>query len=280
MDGNIPMKTDLNKATFIIPVRIESQDRLRNVITSLCFLLQKFDTNIILKEVDEKSVYQELVVPQIEDFLGDDMKRINHIFEQSEEPLFHRQKILNEMIVASQTEIVVNYDCDVILPVDSYIKAYNFILDGTYDVVYPYGQGHYQKQVNATDEVISDFISNDCDFSVLDSNSNQHTSDYGWAQFFRTKTYIEGGMENENFRAYAPEDLERFYRFTTLGYNVGRIDNTVYHLEHARGENSWFSNPHMDSNTKEWEKIKQMTKEQLVEYYSKQDYLKKYDISI
>lgn len=280
MDGNIPMKTDLNKATFIIPVRIESQDRLRNVITSLCFLLQKFDTNIILKEVDEKSVYQELVVPQIEDFLGDDMKRINHIFEQSEEPLFHRQKILNEMIVASQTEIVVNYDCDVILPVDSYIKAYNFILDGTYDVVYPYGQGHYQKQVNATDEVISDFISNDCDFSVLDSNSNQHTSDYGWAQFFRTKTYIEGGMENENFRAYAPEDLERFYRFTTLGYNVGRIDDTVYHLEHARGENSWFSNPHMDSNTKEWEKIKQMTKEQLVEYYSKQDYLKKYDISI
>jgi len=274
------MKTDLNKATFIIPVRIESQDRLRNVITSLCFLLQKFDTNIILKEVDEKSVYQELVVPQIEDFLGDDMKRINHIFEQSEEPLFHRQKILNEMIVASQTEIVVNYDCDVILPVDSYIKAYNFILDGTYDVVYPYGQGHYQKQVNATDEVISDFISNDCDFSVLDSNSNQHTSDYGWAQFFRTKTYIEGGMENENFRAYAPEDLERFYRFTTLGYNVGRIDDTVYHLEHARGENSWFSNPHMDSNTKEWEKIKQMTKEQLVEYYSKQDYLKKYDISI
>ena len=33
---------------------------------------------------------------------------------------------------------------------------------------------------------------------------------------------IEGGMENENFRAYAPEDKERYFRFTTLGYKVGR----------------------------------------------------------
>ena len=36
------------------------------------------------------------------------------------------------------------------------------------------------------------------------------------------KCIQEGGMENENFKAYAPEDKERFYRFTTLGYSVGR----------------------------------------------------------
>lgn len=84
-------------------------------------------------------------------------------------------------------------------------------------------------------------------------------------------------MENENFKAYAPEDKERFYRFVTLGYNVGRINNYVYHLEHSRGENSWFNNPHMKSNMEEWEKIQQMNREQLLEYYSKQDYLKKYN---
>ena len=79
---------------------------------------------------------------------------------------------------------------------------------------------------------------------------------------------------------YAPEDKERFYRFTTLGYNVGRIKDFVYHLEHARGENSWFSNPHIKSNMDEWEKLGNMDKEQLLEYYSTQDYLKKYDVSI
>ena len=45
------MKTDLSNATFIIPIRIESDDRLRNVVTSIAFLVENFDTNIIVKEV-------------------------------------------------------------------------------------------------------------------------------------------------------------------------------------------------------------------------------------
>jgi len=277
--GNIPMKNDLTKATFIIPVRIESQDRMRNVITSTIFLLQNFDTNIIIKEVDDSSVYEKFVDPQIRECLGESYKSVKHFFQYSTEPLFHRQRILNEMVMASKTEIVVNYDCDVILPIDSYLQSYNSILNGEYDVVYPYGQGMYQRQVSPDDDVVSEFLG-DFDFDILDKNSKEHTSDYGWAQFFRRQVYIDGGLENENFRAYAPEDLERFYRFQTLGYNVGRVNNTVYHLEHARGENSWFNNPHMENNTQEWEKIKVMSKEELIEYYSGQEYLKKYDVII
>ena len=61
------------------------------------------------------------------------------------------------------------------------------------------------------------------------------------------------------------------------GYHVDRIaDGWVYHLEHVRGENSWFTNPHMQSNMDEWNKIQSMSKQQLKEYYSQQDYLKKY----
>ena len=93
---------------------------------------------------------------------------------------------------------------------------------------------------------------------------------------FKRQVYIEGGMENENFKAYAPEDKERYYRFNMLGYSVGRIENYVYHLEHARGENSWFNNPHMGGNQNEWEKINGMSKEQLMQYYSEQEYRKKY----
>ncbi len=54
---SILMKTDLSNATFIIPIRIESDDRLRNVVTSIAFLVENFDTNIIVKEVDKESVY-------------------------------------------------------------------------------------------------------------------------------------------------------------------------------------------------------------------------------
>tara|TARA_Y100000593_G_scaffold36252_1_gene70614 strand:+ start:269 stop:1096 length:828 start_codon:yes stop_codon:yes gene_type:complete len=272
------MKHDLSQATFIIPVRIESLDRLRNVITTTAFLIENFNTNIILKEVDKKSVFEAKVLPVLNDILDKDVvfTNFNYIFEKNHDSLFHRQRILNEMVMEADTNIVVNYDCDVILPMDSYLLAYDMIINGKSDVVYPYGKGEYQKQVDANDDVVSNFLETS-DYYHLDSGSRIHTSDFGWAQFFKRSVYIEGGLENENFKAYAPEDKERYFRFSKLGYNVDRIaDGWVYHLEHVRGDNSWFTNPHMESNMAEWEKISKMTKGELKNYYSNQDYLKKY----
>ena len=272
------MKHDLSQATFIIPIRIESPDRLRNVVTTLAFLIENFDTNIIVKEVDKQSVFHRDALPILENVLDKEniFTNFNYIFDKSDDPLFHRQRILNEMVMEADTEIVVNYDCDVILPIDSYLSSYERIRNGVSDVVYPYGQGNYQKQVEQSDDVVSNFLESG-NYYHLDSASKVHTSDFGWAQFFKRSVYIEGGLENENFKAYAPEDKERYYRFTKMGYHVDRIaDGWVYHLEHARGENSWFTNPHMQSNMDEWNKIQSMTREQLKDYYSNQDYLKKY----
>jgi hypothetical protein len=268
------MRIDLTEATFIIPIRIESNDRLRNIITTTAFLLENFDTNIIIKEVDSESIFKNVALPILKNILDVDIN-IQHIYEKSDSPSFHRQRVLNEMIVAADTEIVVNYDCDVLLPLDSYHEAYNSILHHTHDVIYPYGQGMYQKQVQASDEIVSNFLQT-MDYSILDSNSSISTSDFGWAQFFNRQVYIDGGMENENFVAYSPEDKERFYRFTTLEYNVGRIHDYVYHLEHARGQNSWINNPYTDTNNDEWQKIQSMNKEQIKQYYSNQEYFKKY----
>jgi len=266
---------NLSNATFIIPLRIESADRMRNIITLLCFIFGNFNTNVIVKEVDTESIFEQNVLPQIKEFVGKDINLI-HVFEQSDDPVFYRMHILNEMLSMTKTDVVINYDCDVLLPIQTYVNAYESILSGTYDLVYPYGNGNFQKQVHVNDDIVSDFLNEDFDFSILDNNSQISSSDFGWVQFFNRQVYIKGGLENENFKAYAPEDKERFYRFTTLGYNVGRINDCVYHLEHARGENSWFSNPYMDSNMKEWEKIQSMNREQLLEYYSQQEYLKKY----
>jgi hypothetical protein len=148
---------DLSQATFIIPIRIESPDRLRNVITTTAFLLENFDTNIIIKEVDSESVFERDALPILKSILDVDVN-INHIFEKSDAPLFHRQRVLNEMIMEADTKIVVNYDCDAILPLESYELAYKGILDGIYDVVYPYASGNYQYQVERSDNVVSHFL--------------------------------------------------------------------------------------------------------------------------
>ena len=121
---------------------------------------------------------------------------------------------------------------------------------------------------------------NDLDFSILDSHSNPYDAQYGHVQVLNTKSYFDAGMENENFRGSSPEDKERFHRFNSLGYKIGRIDDFVYHLEHSRGANSWPTsaqkNPYMADNFAVWEKIQKMSPEELREYYSSQDYLKKY----
>lgn len=270
---------DLSNATFIIPLRIESADRMRNIITLLCFLLGNFDTNVIVKEVDSEPVFEKNVLPQIKEFIGNDINLV-HIFEKSDDPVFYRMHILNEMLAMSKTDVVINYDCDVLMPVETYVNAYESILNGACDVVYPYGNGNFQKQVHVTDEIVSDFLNNDFDLSILDKSSQVSTSDFGWVQFFNRSVYIEGGMENENFRGSSPEDKERFFRFTTLGYKVRRIDNWIYHLEHSRGANSWpesiRGNPYMEQNFEVWNHLQTLNKQKLKEYYSNQDYLKKY----
>lgn len=268
------MKHDLSKATFIIPIKIESDDRLRNVITSVSYLLSNFKTTIMVKEVDEQSRFVMEALPQIIECC-DNIDGLLHSFEHTTAPTFHRQRVLNDMIMEAKTDIVVNYDCDIILPVSSYVSAYESILDKEADVVYPYGDGDYQYRVMADDELVSEFLNDDdYNLSILEKKSTKYDAKYGFCQFFNREVYIEGGLENENFVAYAPEDVERFYRFTTLGYSVGRMNTHVYHLEHERTPNSWFTNPHMAENNNEWEKVQKMNSETLRKYITSQDYYK------
>jgi len=274
------MKIDLKNATFIIPLRIESEDRLRNIITVICFILGSFDCKVIIKEVDTESIFQRDALPQIKDFLDDDISNLTHIFEKSESKIFYRMTYLNEMIDMSNTDIVINYDCDVLMKPETYVESCKMITENNYDVVYPYGFGSWQKQIFADDELVSEFLSNDYDFSILEKKHMENLSRYGHVQFFDRKSYIKGGMENENFKGSSPEDMERHHRFITLEYNVGRLNHWIYHLEHSRGDNSWpvsyEKNPHMRDNLELWDYLQKLNKKQLENYYSSQKYLRKY----
>ena len=257
-------RIDLTDTTFIIPLRVESPDRYRNVITTICYLLNNFETNIIVKEGDTQSVFLKDVLPQLENFV--DTSKLKHVFEDTSSSEFHRTRYLNEMLEMVETPVVVNYDCDIILPVDHYVQAQEMLLSGKADVVYPYGFGNYAKMATVNDELVSQFL-NEGDISILNTNCKIVNARFGFCQFFKTDVYRAGGGENENFIAYAPEDEERFYRFDKLGFNVQRIDDYVYHLEHARTPNSWYNNPHMKNNFALWETIQKMSKEEMISYY-------------
>ena len=113
----IVKRFDLSKTTFIIPLRIETDDRMRNIITTLIYLTRNFNTKVIVKEVDKESVYEREVLPLLKQALEPEMLScIHHIFENSDDFTFHRTKILNDMLWMVDTPVVCNYDSDIILP--------------------------------------------------------------------------------------------------------------------------------------------------------------------
>ena len=284
---------DLSNVTFIIPLRIDTDDRLRNIILITSFLLNRFDCKIIIKESDEMSKFNTWALPKISSI--SDTKNLKYIFEENCDDHFHRTRLLNEMVMMTETDIVVNYDTDIVLPIDSYVKAKEMLDSDEYDVVYPYKFGEYSERKVFPQTVVEDendlenffnipfvkkFITN-FDPKVLDEYYGyaQNVNGIGWAeygmvQFFKTEVYKKGYLENENFIAYAPEDVERHHRWKLLGYNIGRVDNHAYHLEHKRTENSWFNNPFMQKNNQLWEYLKSLSKEEVIEYYKNQEYVK------
>jgi hypothetical protein len=278
------MKYNLTDTTFIIPVRIDSSDRLRNLFLSVSYILKNFDTNIIIKESDKSSTVLEKIP-----FLIESNKNIKYIFEQTRENHFHRTRILNDMILQTTTNIVVNYDADIILPIESYINSVDLIRNGS-DVVYPFRHGvfgekkiefkdteNYLENPNKLNE--HKFILNNLQLSNIENFCfyTSHVFGYGYAdfgmcQFFKKQSYIDGFLENENFISYAPEDKERYYRFKTLGFKINRIENEAYHIEHSRNHNSSVLNPFMQHNNNLWNILGSYNKEQIKNYYIQQKF--------
>ena len=259
--------------TFLIPTRIETEDRLRNVIASVSYLLKHVNARVIVKEVSHRNTFRYRALPEIKKYV--DTERLTHLYEESDEPLFCKSRVLNDLIAASNTKVVANYDVDCILPVSSYRQAYELIINDQADVVYPYQCGIYQWCADFNMEIYEEFVRSSRGTDVLDRRKRLSNSTIGWCQFVNRQKYINSYMMNENFVSWGCEDDEFYYRMNVLGNRIARIDNYVYHLEHSRTHNSWFSNPNFNNNWQLWNTIKTFDKDQLVEYYKNQDYLKK-----
>lgn len=263
--------------TFMIPFKLESEDRVKNLTTVISFLLSNFDGIVSVKEYDKTPKFESAVLPFLKNKFKS-IKNLNYSFVEQSTDYFHKTRILNDLLEESNTEVVCNYDTDVILPIKSINHSYNAIIEKRFDAVYPYGVGAYQKAVNYTSDLFDKFVSSDMkelDVNALNNYSNTSSSTIGWCQFVRRSNYINSFMMNENFAAWGPEDCEFFYRLNVMGNKVGRVNDYVYHLEHSRSTDSWFSNPSWQNNARLWEWIRRQDKETLIEYYKKQNYIKR-----
>ena len=102
-------KMEIPVCTYMIPLRVETPDRLRNIITVLLYFLKNIKAPIIIKEFDKESIYEASVLPQISQVATEEeLSQITHVFEQSDDIVFHRTRLINDMIMMADTTNVCN----------------------------------------------------------------------------------------------------------------------------------------------------------------------------
>jgi predicted glycosyltransferase involved in capsule biosynthesis len=252
---------DLKDVTFIIPLLIDSEDRINNYNIVIDYLLKNFDTNIIVCESDKESH---------EDLLKRD--GVNYMFVKNDD-LFHRTRLLNIMTKKAKTDIIVNYDIDVVFKIGQYVDARNAIKSGDFDICYPYG-GNF---MNVRKYYFNHIKENNLDGIDLDQCEMANPNSLGGAFFFNKQKYIEAGLENENFVSWGFEDNERITRLSILGYRLSRINGVLYHLDHERTVNSGPEQPNYNNNMNEYGEILKMTKDELKKYIKSWDWVMNYD---
>ena len=235
-------KYDLSDVTFIIPVLYDHEDRKQNLETIVNYL-KRFKTNIIIGEQG-----------------GNKFEYLPCKYMKFDYPVFHRTKMLNAMTDKADTPIVFNYDADVLFSPIQIIKAVNRMREGI-DFVYPY-DGRF---VRIPKSDINYRTYKDVGFFKGRYTGDEKKESVGGCIGYLKKSFIEAGGENERFVSYAPEDMERCYRFKKLGYKVEFIDGKLFHLDHFVGDNSSARNKFFPANNKEWELIKKLTPGQIRE---------------
>lgn len=221
-------KLDLKDFTIIIPIRLDSIERLENISTVVRYLKKNLNTNIL---VIQASQYDNTFLKKCL------VRGVKIEFVEDRDNVFYRTKYINKMMNYVQTEYVAIWDADVIVPTGQIVLSSEALRNGA-DVVYPY-DGHFYD----TTSIIREMFMKHLSVAFLKRNRSKMGLIYGSNMkggvfFVRRKKYVESGLENEEFYGWGPEDSERYIRWETLGYQIAQIEGGVFHLTHKRGNDS------------------------------------------
>jgi len=223
----LQFRKELSDMTFLIPLRIDSEERLENFYLVVNYLFNNFVCHVIVLEADISQKINLSKCPVSMEY---------HFFEDFNE-VFHRTKYNNTLIRLAKTKYISLYDTDVIIPPNQMFNAYKLLKD--FEMVYPYDGSFI-----SLDVFMKAMFSKMPDYLLFEENLGKHRvatkRSYGGCVFLVKDVYIQAGLENEHFSSWGPEDLERRKRMLILGFSITRVSGNLYHLSHPRSKNSGY----------------------------------------
>jgi predicted glycosyltransferase involved in capsule biosynthesis len=261
------MKANLKDVTFFILIRLDSIQRLENIIAVTNYLCRYFQTNLV---VWEASSYNNGILKSLLN------RNVIYKFIEDKDPVLHKTKYYNQILLETRTPFFSIWDADAISDKKYIEEAITLLRSGDADVVYPYN-GIFLE----TTDIIRNLFLKKKSMTVLHKNQNKMNFLYdkilyGGAVIIITEKFVWAGMDNEAYYGWGNEDFDRFYRFQTLQLKVHRTDNCLYHLSHPRGLNSKYrSGVFAELSSGELSKTTNSSLNELIGYVKKQSYADK-----
>jgi hypothetical protein len=253
-------RINLQNLTFIIPVKFDHRDRIQNFEISTAMIRENFVAPIYVGEIAK---------------VGTFFNKNCDVYTEFKMHNFHRTKMINDMVKKISTPFFVNYDCDVLLAPMQIMEAVRKLQQGS-DMVSPY-DWRFSRVPRAWEPALK----KNTDVGIFSGHRNSFIGfregdkeSWGGAIFFNKESFIKGGMENENFISFGPEDSERLQRFSKLGFSVCRVRGPLYHLDHFKGIDSGKTHAFFQKNKAEFKKILALSAEDLRKYVDSWSWLK------
>ena len=253
-------KINLSDLSIIISIKVDSEDRLRNIL----FLIKYFDyffsgfEIILVEQGIEKNLMN-----YVKNYEFIQYKFINSRFAH------YKTRNLNLATMFSTRPYIMMCDSD-ILCIPNCLKISIEMLKNGCEFVSPHNGIMVQinksfipfNNSNKLDDFLRDFIyfpknhdlirnkNLNLNFEPLYGNSKYDNT--GGCIIYKKSASISIGNWNENIISYGFEDMEFVYRIKKFGFELFKIDNfNIYHMEHQRNVDSYYNNFYR-SNEREW----------------------------
>jgi len=234
--------------TVVIPVRIDTPDRLRNLVTCTRTILNTMKCRVLVGIGDPRSVVDHLD-PRVE---------VVPVFDPPS-GAFHRTRINNDLANLVVSDRLAVVDTDVVIPSEQWLGALEALRHGRADFVYPFDG----RMVEVPYAAHSWLERGELDALPPESQQLIEAKSVGGCFLVDRDAFRRFGMENENFVSWGYEDDERLLRAHKLGLTVSRENGVIYHIEHRRGPDSLPDNPFLPQNLTEMQRIKGLTNARL-----------------
>lgn len=226
-------KKNLLDVTFLILIRIDSIDRLENIILVTNFLLKYFNTHIA---VCESARINNGVVKKLL------KQNINYMFIEDKDPVLHKTAQINQLLHIVNTPFVSIWDADVICDPKAIVESVEKLRENKADVAWPYNGECYDtsfifKELFLKNNNIKQLLRNKDKMSYLHDKPL-----VGGSIIMKLDKYIEAGKENEKYYGWGDDDFDRYQRFKIMKFNLFNSCSCLFHLSHIRSENSDFKN--------------------------------------